>query len=136
MDLYQRVIRVIFALTFVGGGIAHLYFGRATPDGYRAFADTALIPWLASLWRSFVVPNIAWLTILLGAYEIACGLGIIWSRTVVIAAWGMIAFLVFITIVGYGFATNSAVEDVLKNRLCTIVMIVLLIPLLNPANTQ
>lgn len=42
----------------------------------------------------------------------------------------MVAFLVFITTVGYGFPTDSFGEDLLKNRSITIVMALLLMPLL------
>lgn len=129
MRLYRVIIRVLFAAIFIAGGIAHLILGRLQPEGYAVFAGTALFPWLSDLWASFVMPNIGWLTVLLGAYELACGIGMVHRRTVAVAAWGMIVFLVFITIVGYGFPVTSLGEDLLKNRSITLLMTVLLIPL-------
>lgn len=130
MEWYQRIIRALFAVIFVAGGVAHFFLGRLQPESYAVFADTALFPSLSNLWMSFVMPNIGWLTIALGIYEIGCGVGMLRKRTVAIATWGMIAFLVFITIVGYGFPTASLGEDLLKNRLVTVLMAGLLIPLL------
>lgn len=130
MERYGTIVTALFAVIFVAGGIAHFVLGRLQPEGYAAFADTALFPWLGDLWMSFVMPNIGWLTIVLGLYEIACGVGVVSRRTVTVAAWGMLAFLVFITIVGYGFPTESFGEDLLKNRSVTILMAVLLVPLL------
>lgn len=134
MRRYQKIVRALFAVVFIAGGIAHLVLGRLQPEGYAVFADTALFPWLSSLWMSFAMPHIGWLTIALGAYEIACGIGMISQRSVTIAAWGMLAFLVFITIVGYGFPVASLGEDLLKNRLITIAMAAMLIPLLRTAD--
>lgn len=65
-----------------------------------------------------------------GVYELGCGAGMLFKRTVVAATWGMIAFLVCITIVGYGFPTASLGEDLLTNRLITIAMAGSLVPLL------
>ena len=76
MRLYRRTIRALYAAAFIGGGVCHFLLGRLMPDSYAAFAGTALLPWLSDLWRSFVMPNIGWLTIALGLFEIACGAGI------------------------------------------------------------
>lgn len=130
MNVYRNIVRGLFAAIFVAGGIAHLVLGRVAPEGYAVFGDTALLPWLSALWDSFVMPNIYWLTIALGIFEIAVGLGILLRRTARLAAWGMVAFLVFITILGYGFPTGSFWEDFLKNRIVTIVMAGALVPLL------
>lgn len=136
MEWYQKIVRALFAMIFIAGGIVHFLLGRLQPEGYAVFADTVLFPWMSNLWTSFVMPNISWLTIALGIYEIGCGLGLLWKRTAPIAAWGMIAFLMFITIVGYGFPTTSLGEDLLKNRLATILMAGLLVPLLMRRHQQ
>lgn len=130
MRWYKGIVRALFALIFITGGIVHLLLGRLQPEGYAVFADTALLPWLSELWASFVMPNIGILTVALGIYQIACGIGVLWKRTVVVATWGMITFLVFITIVGYGFPSASLGEDLLKNRWITALMVTLLVPLL------
>ncbi|MDN5557966.1 MAG: hypothetical protein L0G23_00805 [Ruaniaceae bacterium] len=130
MNLYRKIVRGLFAVIFVAGGVAHLVLGRVAPEGYAVFGETALLPWLSALWGSFVMPNIGWLTIVLGIFEIAVGLGMLWRRTARAAAWGMLAFLIFITTLGYGFPTSSFGEDLLKNRVITIAMSGLLVPLL------
>jgi uncharacterized membrane protein len=134
MKLYQRIVRALFAVIFIGGGVSHFVLGRVMPDSYATFADTALLDWLAALWMSFVMPNIGWLTIVLGVYEIACGVGIVFKRTVRFAAVGMLGFLVFITVEGYGLPAATLGEDFLKNRATTIVMALLLVPLLTARN--
>ena len=127
MRLYRRTIRALYAAAFIGGGVCHFLFGRLMPDSYAAFADTALLPWLSDLWRSFVMPNIGGLTIALGLFEIACGAGILRRRTAALSAWAM---LVFLALLGYGWPAASPGEDLLKNRLSTLVMAGLLLPLL------
>mgnify|MGYP000886024556 FL=1 len=133
MRLYRRTIRALYAAAFIGGGVSHFLFGRLMPDSYTAFAGTALLPWLSDLWRSFVMPNIGGLTIALGLFEIACGAGILRRRTAALSAWAMLVFLALVTVLGYGWPAASPGEDLLKNRLSTIVMALLLIPLLTKA---
>ena len=135
MRRYGKAIRALYALAFIGGGLSHFFFGRLMPDSYAAFADTALLPWLSELWRAFVMPNIGWLTIVLGLFEIACGAGMLHRRTAVVSTWAMLGFLVFVTVLGYGWPTASLGEDLLKNRFSTIVMALPLIPLLAKART-
>ena len=130
MRLYRRTIRALYAAAFIGGGVCHFLLGRLMPDSYAAFAGTALLPWLSNLWRSFVMPNIGRLTIALGLFEIACGAGILHRRTATLSAWAMLVFLVLVTVLGYGWPTASLGEDLLKNRLSTLVMAGLLLPLL------
>ncbi|WP_199445875.1 hypothetical protein [Auritidibacter sp. NML120636] len=89
MERYRKVVRALFAVIFIAGGIAHLVLGRVNPEGYVVFADTAMLPIMSDLWMAFVMPNIGWLTIVLGFYEFACGIGMVRRRTVAIAAWGM-----------------------------------------------
>ena len=106
MKQYRSVVRILFAVVFIAGGVSHLFLGRLQPEGYVSFAHTALFSWLSDLWTSWVMPNIGWLTIVLGIYEIACGLSMLWRRTLLLGVCGMIVFLVFITVVGYGFPTG------------------------------
>lgn len=126
---YTWVVRRFFALVFILAGVAHFILGRVDPDGYVVFADTTLLPSLQNLWMSFVMPNIGWLTILLGVFQILCGGLILWNRTAVYAVWGMIAFLVFILVLGYGLEADNWWMDLVKNRLLTVVMIAALVPL-------
>lgn len=91
---YTWVVRRFFALVFILAGVTHFVLGRVDPDGYDVFAETALLPLLQELWFFFVMPNIGWLTILLGVFQILCGAMIMWNRTAVYAVWVMIAMLV------------------------------------------
>lgn len=129
MNRYGQVIRYLFAVIFIGGGIAHFILGRTNPDGYAVFGNTALIPWLGELWSGFVMPNIGWLTILTGILELACGVGLLFKRSVRVAAILIIGFLIFITILGYGFPAEGFFSDLISNRLITIVMALLVLPL-------
>ncbi|AKK04790.1 DoxX protein [Corynebacterium mustelae] len=129
MHMYRSIVRTLFAVIFISGGFSHLVLGRTHPESYAVFGDTALIPSLSNLWSDFVMPNIGWLTIVLGCYEVVAGVLLLMSRSKArLGAYMMLAFLGFITIVGYGFPTTSIVEDLLKNRIITIVMALLLIP--------
>lgn len=78
-----------------------MYLGVLIRTDTTYFASTALLPSLHDLWFSFVMPNIGWLTILLGIVQVLCGAMILWNRTAVYAVWAMIAFLVFIFFLGY-----------------------------------
>lgn len=129
MNRYRQVVRYLFAVIFIGGGIAHFVLGRINPDGYAVFGDTSLIPALGNLWSSFVMPNIGWLTILTGVFELACGVGLLFRRSMRVAAILIIGFLMFITILGYGFPAEGFFSDLLSNRLITIVMALLVLPL-------
>lgn len=129
MNRYRQVTRYLFAVIFISGGISHFVLGRTMPDGYGAFGNTALIPGLGDLWTSFVMPNIGWLTIVTGTFEIACGVGLLLERYVRISAAAIIGFLVFITVLGYGFPAENFFNDLTSNRLITMAMALLVLPL-------
>lgn len=129
MSRYRQVVRFLFAGIFIGGGIAHFVMGRTMPDRYAVFGDKALIPCLGDIWDSFVMPNIGWLTILIGVFELACGIGLLFRRFISVAATLIIVFLIFITILGYGFPAAGFFSDLISNRIITIVMALLVLPL-------
>lgn len=132
MRLYRAIIRILFAVIFIGGGISHLVLGRTSPEGYAAYARTAAIPALERLWSTFVMPNIGGLTLLLGAFEIAIGVGLALgghrARLATIAALG---FFCFILVLGYSWPTDSWWQDFLKNRAFTLVMAAAIAPVLS-----
>ena len=131
MHMYRAIVRAVFVVIFISGGFSHFMLGRTHPESYAVFGNTALIPSFSTLWSDFVMPNIGWLTIVLGCYEIvARSLILMTSSKVRLGACMMLAFLIFITIVGYGFPTTSIIEDLLKNRIITVVMALLLIPVI------
>lgn len=49
MKRYHQIIRALFALVFIAGGIAHFVLGRLQPRSFAGFADTAVFPWLRPL---------------------------------------------------------------------------------------
>lgn len=131
MDRYCAVVRSLFALVFVGGGVSHLALGRIGADGYAVFGDTALWVWLASLWESFVMSQIGWLTLVLALFQIAAGVLLLLDRgRVRVAVVAILAFFSFILVLGYGFPAANLAEDLVKNRAFTVVMAGLLIPVL------
>ena len=46
MKRYQTIIRAVFGLIFVAGGVSHFFLGQLQPDGYAAFSQTAPLPLL------------------------------------------------------------------------------------------
>lgn len=58
MNRYRTSARVVFGVVFLGGALVHAYFASFSPQSYAPFADTALWPWLADLWRGSVMANI------------------------------------------------------------------------------
>ena len=131
MNRYRTSARVVFGVVFLGGALVHAYFASFSPQSYAPFADTALWPWLAELWRGFVMANIGWLSPAAAAFEVAVGLGLLARRCArrmaVLAALG---FFAFILVLGYSWPADGWWEDFLKNRAGTLVMAAALAPLL------
>jgi len=131
MSRYRAVVRVVFAVAFLGGALVHLYFGLFSPHSYAPFADTVLWLWLAELWRGFVMANIGWLSLLTAAFEFAVGLGLLArGRAPRLAALAALGFFAFILVLGYSWPADGWWEDFLKNRAFTLVMAATLAPLL------
>ena len=135
MGRYCTVIRSLFAVVFIGGGVSHIFQGRVGAGGYAVFGDTALWTWLTNLWGSFVMPHIGWLTLVLAAFEVAAGMCLLLGgRWVWIAVVAILFFFSFLIVLGYGFPAANLVEDLLKNRVSTVVMAGLLLPVLAQHN--
>ncbi|XVX19894.1 hypothetical protein ACQP1U_16625 [Actinomycetota bacterium] len=131
---YRTIVRWLFAAMFIAGGLFNIVTGQRNGGSYAAFGDTALWGWLEWLWDSFVMPNIGWLTAVLGVGQVAAGTGLTlggrWARA---GALAILAFLGFILVLGYGFPTDSPGADFLTNRLGTLVLAGLLSPLARAA---
>lgn len=109
--------------------------GRVGAEGYAVFGVTALWAWLASLWASFVMPRIGWLTLVLAAFEIDVGVCLLLrGRPTRIAVIAILAFFSFILVLGYGFPAANLAEDLLKNRVFTVMIAGLLISALAQRN--
>ena len=115
MSRYRTVVRVVFAVAFLSGALVHLYFGLFSPHSYAPFADTVLWPWLAELWRGFVMASIGWLSLLTAVFELAVGLGLLARgyarRAAVLAALGFFAFTGAVWLIGTRVFKSSATFD-------------------------
>lgn len=131
MHRYCTVVRSLFAVIFIGGGVSHIVQGRVGAEGYAVFGDTTLWVWLTNLWESFVMPNTGWLTVVLAILEMAAGiLLLVAGRRRRVAVVAILAFFSFILVLGYGFPAANFAEDLLKNRGFTVVMAGMIIPVL------
>ena len=120
-----------FAVVFIGAGVTHIVQGRVAPDSYAVFGDKALWAGFRDWWSSFIIAHIGWLTLALAAFQTAARVFLLLSgRRVTIAVVAILAFLTFLLVLGYGFPATGIVEDLLKNRVFTVVMAALLIPVL------
>jgi len=50
------LLRVLFAVAYLGGTFIHLYNGARQPQVYRAFGDTALVPGFKRVWSGLFMP--------------------------------------------------------------------------------
>lgn len=126
---YTLIARIVFAVIFVAAGVVHIVLGRSAPDSYAVFSRTALVPGLAQLWDSVVMPHIGVLTLVLATIQIAAGVGLLLAgRTVQVAAWVILGFLAFIVVLGYGLPSAGMVEDLAINRLGTFALAGFILP--------
>ena len=123
MNRYRTSARVVFGVVFLGGALVHAYFASFSPQSYAPFADTALWPWLADLWRGFVMANIQWLSLATAAFELVLGAALL-------AALAALGFFAFILVLGYSWPTQSPWEDFLKNRAATVLLAAAMAPVL------
>ena len=123
MNRYRTAARVVFGVVFLGGALVHAYFASFSPQSYAPFADTALWPWLADLWRGFVMANIQWLSLATAAFELVLGAALL-------AALAALGFFAFILVLGYSWPTQSPWEDFLKNRAATVLLAAAMAPVL------
>lgn len=125
---YVTVIRSLFGVIFLAGAAVHTSFALTDPSFYGDFGITAWPP-LDRIWASFVMPNIVGLALLQAVFELAIGIAAWlpgrWNRASVIA---MTAFFVFLIPLGFAFPTTSWWQDLLANRLASLVMIALVLP--------
>ena len=132
MNRYRTSARVVFGVVFLGGALVHAYFASFSPQSYAPFADTALWPWLADLWRGSVMANIQWLSLVTAAFELVLGAALLaGGRAARLAALAALGFFAFILVLGYSWPADGWWEDFLKNRAGTLVMAATLAPLLH-----
>ena len=95
------------------------------------FADTALWPWLADLWRGSVMANIEWLSLVTAAFELVLGVALLaGGRAARLAALAALGFFAFILVLGYSWPAQDPWEDFLKNRAATVLLASAIAPVL------
>jgi uncharacterized membrane protein YphA (DoxX/SURF4 family) len=129
-SLPRTVDRAFFRFLFLGGCVAHLVLGSVSPEGYAAFGNTALFGWLRQLWAGLVMPHIRAMTILVALFELSVGLLVgARGRAVRLGAIAAMGFFVFLLALGCAFPTSTPLEDFLKNRLSSVLLFALALPL-------
>ena len=125
---YVTVVRTLLGLVFMAGSLVHLRFALTDTSFYGAFGDTAWPP-LDTVWARFVIPNIEVLALLTAVFELVVGIAA-WlpGGANRLAAMAMTLFFAFLVILGFAFPTDSWAEDLLVNRLASVVMIALVVP--------
>jgi hypothetical protein len=68
-----EALRVVLAVTYLAGGLAHLVLAVVAPRVYDGFADQALVGAYTDRWQDLVVPNLGVLVPLVGLFELAVG---------------------------------------------------------------
>jgi hypothetical protein len=76
-------VRAGLALLYFVAGIAHLVLAVRSPGVYEGFATQALFGAYTDAWRSFVVPNLAVLVPLVGFFEVAIAVTLLWRNRAV-----------------------------------------------------
>lgn len=128
-SITRNLARTALCAAFIGGGISHFILGSTDPSSYADFSATTLLPALQDLWANIVMPNIRAFTAALGVLEIAAGIGIaLTGRVQRAAAFGMLVFFAFLLVLGYAFPAEGALDDLLKNRLGSVVLAALALP--------
>lgn len=118
----KSLIRWGFGLSFAADACVHLYLVQTQPESYGVFGAAAVPP-LDALWQSFVMPNIRGLTIVMAAIEVFIATGLLVKNQLrKPAVLISLAFFAFLLPLGYGRPTNTLLEDVLKNRLGSVIM--------------
>jgi hypothetical protein len=126
----KNFLRGFIALWYLLGWISHVYLGLFSPATYRAFGNTALFPFIKTLWQNWIFPHITLCALILAVFEIAVGLMLIdrgkWVK------YGLalsVAFNLCLVLLGLGSSATSFGNDLLMNRLPNLIFIVLQIPL-------
>ncbi len=122
--------RSFVALWYLLGWLSHVYLALFSPETYRVFGATALIPGFANLWGALIMPHITIFALMLAAFEIVVG-GLLISRGRWVKAGLALSLLfnAFLIQLGLGYPTSSALNDFMVNRLPNLVFMGLQLPL-------
>jgi hypothetical protein len=123
--------RTFVALWYLLGWVSHVYLAFFSPETYRVFGATALIPGVAGLWQTLVMPNIVMLALLLAGFEVLVGVLLISRGRWVKLGLGLsLLFNLFLVQQGLGYAATSPANDFMVNRLPNLIFMGLQLPLI------
>ncbi|MDU0478220.1 hypothetical protein QVA66_03085 [Staphylococcus chromogenes] len=126
--MFRKIVRYSFGTVFAAGVMIHIVAGLRSPSGYAAFGSTAGPP-LADAWAHLIMPNIQLLAICMAAIEGCIAYGLFrGGRATRMAVQASCVFFVVLVFLGYGWPTETLWEDFLKNRLGSLLMLGLMLP--------
>ena len=126
----RDAIRLLIVPVYLLGWLSHVYLGLNSPEVYRAFGQTALIPAFSSFWYDVVMPRMAAFALALAAFELVVGVLLIGKgKWVKIGLALSITFNLFLVQLGLAYPAPDGRSDFLVNRLPSLVVIALQIPL-------
>ena len=70
----KNAIRVFVSLWYLLGWLSHVYLGIFSPAAYQAFGNTALFPFIQTIWQTVIYPNITLCALVLAGFEVGVGL--------------------------------------------------------------
>lgn len=127
----KNIIRSFVALWYLLGWVSHVYLGLFSPDTYRLFGETALIPAYTAFWKNFMMPNITIFALILAVFEIVVGsLLISKKKWVKIGLVLSILFNLFLVQMGLSYPSPNPLSHFLVNRSPNLIFIALQVPLL------
>jgi len=126
----KNVLRLIVVPWFLLGWMLHVYLALFSPETYRVFGASALIPAYTGFWNEFVMPHITLFALLLAAFEITTGCLIAskgkWVKIGLVLS---ILFCLFLIQMGLSYTTPDVWRNFAGNRLPNILFILIEIPL-------
>lgn len=126
--MFRKIVRYGFGTVFAAGVVIHIVAGLRSPSGYAVFGSTAVPP-LADAWAHLIMPNIQLLAICMAAIEGCIAYGLFrGGQAARVAAQASCTFFVFLLFLGYGWPTETLGQDFLKNRLGSLLMLGLMLP--------
>jgi hypothetical protein len=127
----SNAARTFFALWYLLGWVSHVYLALWSPETYRPFGDTALLPQFRRLWRRVIMPHIRIFALLLAAFELITGLLMVTKGR--LARLGLalsVTFNLFLVQLGLAWEAPGARRDFVANRLPSLLFVIGQLPLL------
>ncbi len=127
----KNAARFFVAPWYLLGWAVHVYFAMTSPQLYRDFGNTILIPIIRNLWQTLIMPNIVLFLLILAIFELLVGLLLIGKgKQVKIGLVMSILFNLFLVQLGLASQAADWISDLLMNRLPNLVLVAIQVPLL------